>query len=199
LMKWLIFFGMSSMWCSQSPQSSVHFIVCGGVAKRYQFINTSKPHIKICRYNGVLLNVIQSSERSGFDSLGITMPRSSSLWMNRLRTNVQEIGNMGGRLLESVLMNIPRLNGLNDGLFFQSIWRMVSWYGTSSRDRIRWSYSMISCAIKSFPFVRRIQGLDQFLSWIMRQSITVKYRNPWLYRHWYIRNCKRYVIMRESY
>ena len=178
LMKWLIFFGMNSMWCSQSRQSSAHFIVCDGVAKRYQFINASKPCVKSCRYNDVLLNVIQSSERSGFDSLGIMMPHSSSLWMSRPQMNVQETGNMGGHLLGSVPMNIPRLNGLNDGLFFQSIRRMVSWYGTSGRDRIRWSFSMISCAIKSFPFVRHIRGQDLFLSWIMRQSITAKYRNP---------------------
>jgi len=89
---------------------------------------------------------------------------------------------MDGRLLGSVRMNIHPLNGLNDGLFFQFIHRMVFWSGISGKAHIRWSYSMISCVIKSFLFVRLIQGPDQFSSWITRQSITVRYRNPLFYR-----------------
>ena len=82
LMKWLISFGMSSMWCCRSLQSSAHFIVWTGVAKRYQFISSSKSPAKLVDTTACCWT--QSRAQRGVDSTARELGRITACVYGRV-------------------------------------------------------------------------------------------------------------------
>jgi hypothetical protein len=123
----------------------------------------------------VLQNGIKSLRTRGFISLQDGKQTSFFSWMNQLQMNVQLIENMDGRLLELLHMNTSPSNVQNVGLFFLFILSMVSSSGTSCMAHIQWNYSTNSYVRRFCRFAVHIQVQGPLLSWIMRESITLRY------------------------
>ena len=82
---------------------------------------------------------------------------------------------MIGYLLMLFHMNISQSSAQSDDQFFLSILSMISSPGKSFMSRLTWNYSIILYARSFYQFAIHIQVQDLLLSWIMLESIILRY------------------------
>ena len=95
--------------------------------------------------------------------------------MNQQQMNILATENMAGYLLMLFHMNISQSSAQSDDQFFLPILLMVSSPGKSFMSHLTWNYSIILCARSFYQFAIHIQVQDLLLSWIMFESIILRY------------------------